>query len=242
MSSSRSIAAARNRRAGDSSSSSSQQQSRPNTSIGSSAVFSQQQQSGGMKNGRQQAPPPPQLQRSQGQRASQMQPAQQQAAIPARPKISVSDAIGLTTLRLGKVEQFIMDFMESGGMETVGAGVGGIPENTKLVDNSVLTSIINRLDALEKKEMSMMETIAKLEKANTELTSKLDASILDTNGRISDIDAAFADLEAKVFEGDGEGEGEKQDNVEEEGQGQVQTDTLAGEDLKNMVQQELQGE
>ena len=237
MSSSRSIAAARNRRAGDSSSSSSQQQSRPNTSIGSSAVFSQQQ-SGGMKNVRQQAPPPPQLQRSQGQRASQMQSTQ--PAIPARPKISVSDAIGLTTLRLGKVEQFIMDFMEAGGMETVGAGVGGIPENTKLVDNSVLTSMINRLDALEKKEKVMIETIAKLEKANTELASKLDASILDTNGRISDIDAAFADLEAKVFEGDGEGEGEKQDNVEEEGQ--VQIDTLAGEDLKNMVQLELQGE
>jgi hypothetical protein len=237
MSSSRSIAAARNRRAGDSSSSSSQQQqqSRPNTSIGSSAVFSQQQ-SGGMKNVRQQAPPPPQLQRSQGQRASQIQSTQ--PAIPARPKISVSDAIGLTTLRLGKVEQFIMDFMEAGGMETIGAGVGGIPENTKLVDNSVLTSIINRLDALEKKEMAMIETIAKLEKANTELASKLDASILDTNGRISDIDAAFADLEAKVFEGEGdgegEGEGEKQDNVE--------ADTLAGEDLKNMVQQELQGE
>lgn len=232
MSSSRSIAAARNRRAGDPSSS---QQTRPNTSIGSSAVFSQQQSA--MKNGRQmpQQPPPP-LQRSQsqvGQRSTQMQTAQQ-PTIPMKPKISVSDAIGLTTLRLGKVEQFMLDFMEAGGMDN--AGIGGIPENTKLVDNSVLTSMINRLDALEKKEIAINETISRLEKANSELSTKLDAYILDTNGRISDIDAAFTDLEGKVLDAD---EGVVDEGVVEESE--VAGGEDAGEDLKSAVQLELQG-
>jgi hypothetical protein len=229
MSSSRSIAAARNRRAGDPSSSQ-QQQTRPNTSIGSSTVFSQQPSA--MKNVRQMPQQPPPLQRSQsmvGQRSTQMQSAQMQSAqmqqqqaqplIPMKPKISVSDAIGLTTLRLGKVEQFMLDFMEAGGMESIGAG---IPENTKLVDNSVLTSMINRLDALEKKDIVMNETICQLERANSELSFKLESYIVDTNSRLSDIDEAFTNLEEKVMVEDvveGEGGGVVEDVVEgEEGE------------------------
>jgi len=213
MSSSRSIAAARNRRAGDGASSQ-PPQVRPNTSIGSSAVFSQQQQLQSSKNVRQSSQPP--LQRSQtqsggiGQR-TQSQQQQQQPLLPARPKISVSDAIGLTTLRLGKVEQFILDFMENGGMEAIGAGVGGIPDNTKLIDSSVLTSIINRLDALEKKELAANDTIVLLEKTVAELTSKLDGHISCTNDKISDIDAAFSYLEAKIpVEGGDDGQGQEQ--------------------------------
>ena len=87
MSSSRSIAAARNRRAGDPVQ---QQQppNRPGTSIGSSAAFQTQTQYGKkvpQQSQKNDPPPPP------------------NPNVPFS-KISVSDAIGLITLRLGKVE------------------------------------------------------------------------------------------------------------------------------------------
>jgi len=73
-------------------------------------------------------------------------------------KLSVSDAIGLVTLRLGRVEQFIIDF-ENGEFANTGNGSNGelsssIPENAKIVDNSVFANIISRVDSLEKNNHS----------------------------------------------------------------------------------------
>jgi hypothetical protein len=78
----------------------------------------------------------------------QQQP-QQQQGLPFN-KLSISDAIGLVTLRLGRVEQFMID-IENGEHNI--SGKSSIPENSKIIDNSVLTSIINRLDSLEKREI-----------------------------------------------------------------------------------------
>lgn len=74
-------------------------------------------------------------------------------------KLSVSDAIGLITLRLGRVEQWIIDtdhereiMEERGQMKTSASSADGvsIPDNHKLIDNSVLSTMISRLDGLEK--------------------------------------------------------------------------------------------
>lgn len=169
MSSSRSIAAARNRRAGDPPS---QPQGKPMTSIASQSAFSQNYQpqnypaqnypaqnyppqnypaqnyqpSGPNKNvrvGKSNQPPPPQVNSNN---------------LPFT-KLSISDAIGLITLRLGRVEQFIIEFEEEGK----NTGSLNIPDNMRLIDNSVLTNIVNRLDSLEKKETSNTEII-KMEK------------------------------------------------------------------------------
>ena len=133
MSSSKSIAAARNRRSGDQSAS---QISRPNKSINGNPSFSQQGPGRIMQQGPGQGP------------ATRNQPETQRGPVPIT-KLSVSDAIALVTLRLGRLEQFMLDVQAEGGIS--GQSVE-LPENTQLVDKSVITSIVNRLDSLEKRE------------------------------------------------------------------------------------------
>ena len=155
MSSSRAIAAARNKRAGE---------TRPNTSIGSSTIFSQQPRG------------QPQVQR-------QTQP--QAQAQNQKQKISIGDAIGLTTIRLCKVENFIKELKENGMPE--------MPANAQLVDNSILTSMINRLDALEKKEIANNEKIKQLEKELSDLTR-------ETGEKFADFETALIEIEKQLPE------------------------------------------
>ena len=182
MSSSRSIAAARNRRAGEQQPQ--PQMNRPGTSIASQSAFSQPHQ--------------------------QQQPAKRSMTAPnstpnvpittSNAKLSISDAIGLITLRLGRVEQIIMETEHNGGFNTG----QNIPDNAHLVDKSVINSIVNRLDSLEKKEK---------ESSNNQQTTKLETEIrdikdllmsqmvkyekftLETNKRFDDVDEAFVELE-----------------------------------------------
>jgi len=187
MSSSRSIAAARNRRAGDPPvQPQGQQQRRPNTSIGGNAAFAPQpalQRNNTIRG------PPPQQQQFQQQQFQQQQFQQQQfqqqqfqqqqfqqqqfqqqqqqqqsnqkkvvlgSQIPSSTKLSVSDAIGLITLRLGSVEQYIIDLQ---GQDKNNSDT---PSNMTMIDTSILTSIINRVDSLEKKENTSSNEVSKL--------------------------------------------------------------------------------
>ena len=152
MSSSRSIAAARARRTGEQTPPMSG--TRPVTSIGSHAAFApqqnqyQQQLPQNVRTSKGQPPMPPQIQQQ-----VQQQVQQQTNGLPFT-KLSISDAIGLITLRLGRVEQFIID-LENGEHPLTGTlnePSSSILENSKIIDNSVLTTIVNRLDSLEKKE------------------------------------------------------------------------------------------
>jgi hypothetical protein len=115
MSSSRSIAAARNRRAsGGEQPPLNQGRPRPNTSIGSQPAFAQQQQQFQQPNRRivsqQQQPQQQQQQSKQQQQQRNFKSGQTPGSVPiALNKISISDAIGLITIRLGRVEQFIQN-------------------------------------------------------------------------------------------------------------------------------------
>lgn len=142
--SSRSLAAARAKRAGESAPPVSG--SRPGTSIGSHAAFSQppgyqQQQPSNVRVGKGVA---------SNQQSKQ---SQQQSAPSVAPftKLSISDAIGLITLRLGRVEQWIFETEHEGTLNLANnsSNAPNIPENSRVIDLSVLTSIINRLDSLE---------------------------------------------------------------------------------------------
>jgi hypothetical protein len=155
--SSRSLAAARARRSGDQPAPVSG--NRPVTSIGSQAAFAQQMPHGMGYN----MPPPPnnvrtarsmQPQQNQQfqQQMNQQQPPQQDG-LPFS-KLSISDAIGLITLRLGRVEQWIIDTDQENGEGQKSSSNFSIPDNHKIIDNSVLTTIINRLDAIEKNGIS----------------------------------------------------------------------------------------
>ena len=162
--SSRSLAAARARRAGENAPPVSG--NRPVTSIGSQAAFAQQMPSNMGYN----MPPPPnnvRTSKAMQQQPSLRQPPQQyqqfydkqQAQQPQNglpfSKLSISDAIGLITLRLGRVEQWIIETDdESQSKQHTPSDLTGVPVNHRVIDNSVLTNIINRLDSLEKNGVS----------------------------------------------------------------------------------------
>ncbi len=165
--SSRSLQQARARRAGENAPPVSG--NRPITSIGSQAAFAQQMPNGMGYN----MPPPPnnvriakaqpkqppqQTYQNQQYQNQQYQNQQQPQQTPQNPnglpftKLSISDAIGLITLRLGRVEQWIIDTdaENENGVGVNKSNISSIPDGCKIVENSVLTTIVNRLDALEK--------------------------------------------------------------------------------------------
>jgi len=83
---------------------------------------------------------PQQRQQQQQQPVQQMQQMQQ-------PQMSVSDAIGLITLRLGRVETYIkqmppLDQIGMNSSEEIG-------ENMRVVDEAVFTNIVARLEKME---------------------------------------------------------------------------------------------
>jgi len=183
MSSLKSLAAAKNRRSGE-------QQThvtsgmRPGTSIGSHAAFAN-------------------TGRGQPQQRFQ-EPVAQQNGLPFS-KLTVSDAIGLITLRLGKVEQYLIDVNHEGGFGNQ-SSEPSLPPNTKLIDNSVLTSIINRLDAVEKKEaqpdlVNKLEAISKIEKEFKEtkemlinLMFKFELFTKETTNKFNDLENAILEV------------------------------------------------
>jgi len=213
MSSSRSIAAARNRRSGDSTSSQAQI-SRPNRSIAAQASFSGIQQPQTQQQPRRPLQQP-QLQQQQQYQQQQFQTPQlqqpqlqqpqlqQQQGLTSITKLSVSDAIGLVTLRLGRLETFMFD-VQAGAM---GGKSNDIPDNTQLVDKSVMTSIINRIETLEKKEPTntntntvLNATVAKIEKEIKEIKELLNSHISTYSNFVNDTQTQILEINAELDE------------------------------------------
>jgi hypothetical protein len=177
MSSSRSIAAARNRRSPESGLQARMPTKQPITSIQSQRAFVQT---------------PPNSNNSNNPN----NPTNPTNKLPFS-KLTVSDAVGLITLRLGKVEQYLIDLQHSETNEGTQNAIGGF-------DNSIITTIINRLDALEKKEITNNN-----QEIIKNITSEIDAikqnmrlvdnnmKLMNTNinNKLSDIDTAFVELE-----------------------------------------------
>ena len=156
MSSSRSIAAARARRSNEQAPP--VNGSRPITSIGSQAAFSPMPQPptnirlarGPPPQQMYQQMPPPPSQMYQQMSQGQGPPQGQGQGLPFS-KLSISDAVGLITLRLGRIEQFMIE-LNNGEHEYFNNGSSNIPENSKIIDSSVLNNIISRVDSIVKKE------------------------------------------------------------------------------------------
>jgi hypothetical protein len=174
--SSRSLAAARSRRAGETAPPVSG--NRPGTSIGSHAAFAPQgyQQPQGQAPNARTSRGPPQQQNNAYQNVKQSQE-QNQNGLPFT-KLSISDAIGLITLRLGRVEQWVIETEHDSEMrqhEGMSSERNNLPENSKIIDNSVFSSIINRLETVEKKETGTVnnEVVTKLSEDVLKLTEQL---------------------------------------------------------------------
>jgi hypothetical protein len=177
MSSSRSIAAARNRRSPESGLQARTPTKQPITSIQSQRAFVPNQSPNNNNNNNNVAQPTTNK-------------------LPFS-KLTVSDAVGLITLRLGKVEQYLIDLQNSETNDGTNNTSGGI-------DNSIITTIINRLDALEKKEMSNnnQETVKHITAEidaikHTMRLAETNVTLMNTtiNNKLSDIDIAFVELE-----------------------------------------------
>jgi hypothetical protein len=184
--SSRSLAAARAKRAGENAPPVSG--NRPGTSIGSHAAFAPQQQTppgynhnaqpNNVRTGRPgQQQQSPQIQKS----VDSKQP--QKSTVPFS-KLTVSDAIGLITLRLGRIEQWVIDTEneneENGNSQS---GSLNLPENSKIIDSSILNNIISRLDSLEKRETGTNnnEEIAKLLESVSKFTDQITKIVEEGN-------------------------------------------------------------
>jgi hypothetical protein len=141
--SSRSLAAARARRSGENVPPVSG--NRPGMSNGSNANFAPQAPPSQPTNVRISRSTP----QSQPQNMYQTPPEAPQNKLPFN-KLSVSDAIGLITLRLGRVEQWIIETDHENSTEVNENSQFQLPDNSRIVDNSIFTNIINRLDSLEK--------------------------------------------------------------------------------------------
>jgi hypothetical protein len=91
--------------------------------------------------------------------------------------LSISDAIGLITLRLGRVEQWVMetDHNADSSEQQHSSSESNLPNNSKVIDISVLTNIINRLDSLEKMGGGSVgnESVSKLTEEVAKLTQQV---------------------------------------------------------------------
>jgi hypothetical protein len=178
MSSSRSIAAARNRRAGDSGLQAKMPSKQPVTSISSQRAF---------------------LQNPDNNNVSNTNVSATKNSLPFS-KLTVSDAVGLITLRLGKVEQFLIDMQNNDNTTMTSSSKSGI-------DNSVLTTIINRLDALEKKEINnpvqesiknLTREVASIKQSIQLLNKNTETFKSNVNAKFGDIELAFVELEKNM--------------------------------------------
>ena len=93
--------------------------------------------------------------RGKGGRPGMSEPQQQQP--PMNPKLSVSDAIALITLRLGRVENIVSNLPNEPRGDGEGGGQMMYEENMRMVDQNVFNSIVSRIDTLEKNQKLLIE-------------------------------------------------------------------------------------
>jgi len=87
--------------------------------------------------------------------SSQQQPQQSQQQPQMNPRLSISDAIALITLRLGRVENLIQNMPVD---SPSGAGLDfQQDENMRMIDVTVFENIVSRLDNLEKGQKTMTD-------------------------------------------------------------------------------------
>jgi len=195
-SSSRSIAAARQKRASEQGQP--MNNSRPVTSISSQGAFAQQYQQQMMsqsiavnsKNVRV-AQNRSQLQGGRGGNQNVQQQEQQEQST----KISVSNAIGLITLRLGKLEKMIAEVSEDGRFSNNDNDMSSIPPNMKLVTDEVFENIVNRLNLLESKNINYQTELTDIKTTLDNLNSLLSSFINDTNEKFVDYENALTVIE-----------------------------------------------
>jgi len=137
---------------------------------------------------------PPQNMQRQPQQNMQRQPQQniqrQQPQTHEKPKISISDAIGLTTIRLSKLEQFISKLQENGDYSTISPFSDNA--NTPNSNSDVFEIINTRLNTLE--QVKIHERLLKCETDLTDTKDLLIKLVLKHEKLSSEINSKLTDL------------------------------------------------
>ena len=117
--------------------------------------------------------PPPQQQNNgrPGQRPGQQYQTQSQVQAQQNPKISISDAIGLVSLRIGRLEQFMYKINNEGMPSDESELDLGV--NDRIVDEDVFRSIVSRIESLEQNLVSTQNS-----SNNSELSLTADHPII----------------------------------------------------------------
>jgi hypothetical protein len=90
------------------------------------------------------------------------------------PKLSISDAIALISLRLGRVEQIIQEIP----MDRHSSSLDVDNEDVKIVDNEVFESILKRLDVLDKGYKDLLNKMSQHSMNNSNnITSEVNHAI-----------------------------------------------------------------
>jgi len=137
---------------------------------------------------------PPQNMQRQPQQNMQRQPQQniqrQQPQTHEKPKISISDAIGLTTIRLSKLEQFISKLQETGDYSSITSFSDNA--NTPNSNSDVFEIINTRLNTLE--QVKIHERLLKCETDLTDTKDLLIKLVLKHEKLSSEINSKLTDL------------------------------------------------
>ena len=159
-------------------------------------------------------------------------------------KISISDAIGLITIRLGRIEQYVQMLQEEGGIPSSSS----LSENMQLVDKEVIQSITTRMNTIETKQQRTNPNLETEVKEIKELLKNHIAQFQqfasDTEQKILDIDCAFAEME-KNFEQSSDSQPAVTDSeniqleINDKEEEEIAAPTFSSIDLKNMISQEL---
>jgi hypothetical protein len=155
----------------------------------------------------------------------------------------VSNAIGLITLRLGKLEKFIQEVNEDGGFNNNpnnGMDTSSMPSNMKLVSDEVFENIVNRLNLLESKVINFnnqndtfVKNFSTMQSTIDNLNAKLSSFINETNERFTDYENALAEIEQN-FEVDANvNDIIIEDNEEDEENNENDENEINNDDLEN---------
>lgn len=113
------------------------------------------------------------------------------------PKLSVSDAMALVTLRLGRVETFInsMPTLEQLHNTTISNNDedqnNKENENVRFVDENVFTNIVSRLDNLEKENTNKPPSLPKVTNTN---------ELSNINNNIKELNKKYDTLSEELFQ------------------------------------------
>jgi hypothetical protein len=214
-SSSRSIAAARQKRAGEQAPP--MNNSRPVTSISSQGAFAQQQQYQQQQMMNQSIPIGSKNVRIAQNRSQTVGPGGRmnqtnqtnQSPQDQTTKISISNAVGLITLRLGRLENIVNDAIEDGSLNNIN-GINSndnstIPSNMKLVSDEVFENIVNRLNLLESKVINFtnqnenfVKEMSGIQFSINNFNATLSSFMNEMNEKFIDYDNALGEIEKNI--------------------------------------------